>query len=190
MDILKLLQLQESKTLEFKRDTSNLTPIVKSIVAFANTAGGILLIGVNDDRSIFGLENPGKIQEQVANAINDCVKPQLSPDFLITEVSGKSILVVQVDYMPAPYYLVDKGEEKGVYIRLGNSNKLASKEAITEMKRAALHPFFDKASCDNVLESDLEKALIQKVLSKGGTSRTATKPRNSIFQPGFFERFL
>ena len=44
MDIEKLAQLPESKTLEFKRDTSSLEPILKAIVAFANTAGGIILV--------------------------------------------------------------------------------------------------------------------------------------------------
>ena len=45
MDILSLILLPESKTLEFKRDISSLGPILKTIVAFANTAGGTLIIG-------------------------------------------------------------------------------------------------------------------------------------------------
>jgi ATP-dependent DNA helicase RecG len=70
MDIIKLANLPESKTLEFKRDASSLDSILKAVIAFANTAGGIILIGVDDDGKIVGLDNPGKTQEQIVNSIN------------------------------------------------------------------------------------------------------------------------
>ncbi len=50
MKIQEILKQSEGKTLEFKRDISSLKPILKTLVAFANTAGGILFIG---------RENPG-----------------------------------------------------------------------------------------------------------------------------------
>ena len=49
MKIQKILKQPEGKTLEFKRDISSLKPILKTLVAFANTAGGILLIGREND---------------------------------------------------------------------------------------------------------------------------------------------
>lgn len=166
MDIEKLAQLPESKTLEFKRDTSSLDSILKAVVAFANTAGGIILIGVEDNGVIVGLHNPSKEQEKIANSIVNRIKPLLSPDFSIQEIGGKQILIIQVDYVPAPYYLSDKGEENGVYLRLGNTNRTVSNEVIAEIKRAAHHPFFDKAPCDNSSEKDLDKSLIYKTFAK------------------------
>ncbi|MBS0635094.1 MAG: ATP-binding protein [Verrucomicrobia bacterium] len=56
MNIEKLLSLPESKTLEFKRDLSSLDPILKTIVAFANTAGGVLIIGRSPDGKLSGIE--------------------------------------------------------------------------------------------------------------------------------------
>ena len=114
-DIKKLIQLPESQTLEFKRDTSSLDSILKAVISFANSAGGIILIGVDDDGTIPGLPNPTKIQEQIANSIAHRIKPQLLPNFSIATLKKKSILVIQIDYLPAPYYLADKGEEKSVY---------------------------------------------------------------------------
>jgi ATP-dependent DNA helicase RecG len=81
-------------------------------------------------------------------------------------VEDKQILVIQVDYTPAPYHLADKGETEGVYIRLGNTNRIVSAEAVSEMKRAAHHPFFDKTPCDNTSESDLDLDSIHNVFSK------------------------
>jgi len=48
MKIQEILKQPEGKTLEFKRDISSLKPILKTLVAFANTAGGILLIGLEN----------------------------------------------------------------------------------------------------------------------------------------------
>jgi len=175
MDIQKLAKLPESKTLEFKRDASSLEPILKTIVAFANTAGGILLIGVTDGHTICGLENSNKVEEQIANSVAHRIKPQIFPDFHIFKVKNKSVLAIQIDHLPAPYYLSDKGEEKSVYIRLGNSNRLASTEAIAEMKRAKHHPFFDKTPCDNVTEDDLDKELIRKTFSNHNVSVDTSK---------------
>ncbi len=166
MDIEKLAHLPESKTLEFKRDTSSLDSILKAVVAFANTAGGIILIGVEDDGSIIGLDNPSKDQEKIVNSIANRIKPLLSPDFTIITAKGRKVLVIQVDYIPAPYYLVDKGEAGGVYVRLGNTNRAVSGEVVSEIKRAAHHPFFDKTPCDHTSESDLDMELIQKTFAK------------------------
>ena len=74
MDIKKLTKLPESQTLEFKRDASSLDSILKSIIAFANSAGGITLIGIEDDGSITGLSDAAKTQEQIANSIAHRVK--------------------------------------------------------------------------------------------------------------------
>ena len=166
MDITKLADLPESKTLEFKRDASSLDSILKAVVAFANTAGGIVLIGVEDDGTIVGLNNPGKEQEKIVNSIANRIKPLLSPDFSIITVKDKQVLVIQVDYVPAPYYLADKGEAAGVYVRLGNTNRVVSGEVVSEIKRAAHHPFFDKTPCDNTAESDLDMDLIHRTFAK------------------------
>ncbi len=178
MDIIRLAKLPESKTLEFKRDTSSLEPILKCVVAFANTAGGIILIGVDDNGDIVGLKEPARVQEQLANAIAHRIKPQILPDFHIFEAKRKSVLVIQVDHVAVPYYLSDKGEENGVYTRLGNSTRLASKELIDEIKRAHHHPFFDKTACDNVVEFDLDMQLIETVFSKRNFSIDTVKLLN------------
>ncbi len=175
VDILKLTQLAESQTLEFKRDASSLEPILKSIIAFANSAGGILIIGVEDNGVISGLGDPAKVQEQIANAVAHRILPQLLPEFSIVEVKNKHLLVIQVDHIPAPFYLANKGEEHGVFIRLGNSSRLAGKEMIAEMKRASHHPYFDKAPCDNVTEANLDIPLIQTTLAKSNVTLDTAK---------------
>ena len=155
MDILKLSQFGEGKTLEYKRNTDSLISVLKSIIAFANTAGGIILIGVDDDGTIIGVQNPSKMQEQLANSISNRVKPQLIPDISVIDADNKSVIALQIEHAHGPFYLSDKGLEKSVYIRVGNSNHLASPEVTEELKRASNYWSFDKSPCDNVTESDL-----------------------------------
>lgn len=168
MDIEKLCQVGEGKTLEYKRNTDSLESILKSVIAFANTVGGIILIGVEDDGTIIGVNNPGKIQEQIANSIANRVKPQLLPDISVATIDDKSVLIVQIEHVSNPHYLSDKGIEKSVYVRIGNSNHLASHETIEELKRSGNYESFDKQPCDHVKESDLDMDRIRRVYKKQG----------------------
>jgi predicted HTH transcriptional regulator len=59
MRIDQLITSPEGKTLEFKRDLSSPRPMLKTLLAFANTAGGRLIVGVADDRQVIGVEYPG-----------------------------------------------------------------------------------------------------------------------------------
>ena len=75
-----LIQQPESKTLEFKRDLSSPRPVLKTLVAFANSAGGRLVLGVTDDRQVIGVANPLDEEERLANMIADSITPRLVPN--------------------------------------------------------------------------------------------------------------
>lgn len=83
MDIEHLLTLPESKTLEFKRDLSSLPQIMKTIVAFANTAGGILIIGYSPKTGYRSIPDVLLAEESLANAISDSIFQAALPDIVI-----------------------------------------------------------------------------------------------------------
>ena len=66
-----LLQSPEGKTLEFKRDLSSPRNVLRTLVAFANSAGGKLVIGVDDDRRVVGVADPLDEEERISNLIAD-----------------------------------------------------------------------------------------------------------------------
>ncbi|MCT0226076.1 helix-turn-helix domain-containing protein [Synechococcus sp. CS-1328] len=81
MDLLDLLKRLEGKTLEFKRDLSSPDGALKTIVAFANTAGGTLLIGVEDrSRNVRGVADPLDEEERLASLISDRISPRIVPE--------------------------------------------------------------------------------------------------------------
>lgn len=89
----ELLTHPEGKTLEFKRDLSSPKPLLKTLVAFANTAGGRLFVGIDDDRSIGGVENPLNEEERLCNLIADSIAPRLVPNVELLTVEGKRLLL-------------------------------------------------------------------------------------------------
>jgi predicted HTH transcriptional regulator len=66
--------------LEFKRDLSSIKPIMRTLIAFANTAGGILVIGRGDNGVITGIDDVLQAEESIANAIADSIMPAMMPD--------------------------------------------------------------------------------------------------------------
>jgi ATP-dependent DNA helicase RecG len=115
--IEELLLQEEGKTLEFKENIKNLDGVIHTIIAFANTAGGKILIGVKDkSKEVFGLQGPVEEEMRLANAIADSIEPLFSPDIHVVSWRNKEFLLVQVPHSVGPYYVRAKGLKQGTYI--------------------------------------------------------------------------
>ncbi len=133
----QLITKPEGKTLEFKRDISSPRNILKTLVAFANTAGGRLIIGVEDDsKAVLGVENPLDEEERLCSLIADNIEPRLVPNVEMVSFEDKTLLIVEVYPSGSrPHWLKKEGAEEGVYVRLGSTNRKADRELIAEHKR-------------------------------------------------------
>jgi len=146
MDILSVLKQPESKTLEFKRDLSSPDGVLRSLIAFANTSGGILVIGVEDKtRDIRGIRDPLALEERLANIISDNIFPLLVPNIEITPWRDTYLVLVQVyPSNSRPHYLKSKGLEKGTFIRVGSTNRRADSILIKELQRITRSEAYDE----------------------------------------------
>jgi predicted HTH transcriptional regulator len=145
MDLVELLKRPEGKTLEFKRELSAPDAALRTIVAFANTAGGTLLIGV-EDRSghVRGVSEPLDLEERLANLISDQVTPRLVPEIEILPWRRTQVLAVRVYPSPSrPHFLRREGPA-GVYVRVGSTNRRADAELIEELRRFGRGEAFDE----------------------------------------------
>lgn len=135
----------ESKTLEFKENAKNLFGIVKTVIAFANTAGGILLVGVKDKtKEIIGVPDALYEEERIANAISDSVAPLIIPDIEIHTYRDRELVVIRVPHAAGPFYLKAEGEKKGVYIRFGSTNRIADDEMLGSLKLFSENRSYDE----------------------------------------------
>jgi ATP-dependent DNA helicase RecG len=144
--LLELLKRPEGKTLEFKRDLSSPNGVLRSIIAFANTAGGTLLIGVEDkSRHVRGVKDPLATEERLANLLSDNIAPRLVPELEILPWRRTHVLALQVFPSHArPHYLRATGLENGAYVRVGSTNRRADSEMIAELGRFARGESFDE----------------------------------------------
>ena len=146
MNLIELLQRPEGKTLEFKRDLSSPEGVLRTIVAFSNTAGGTLLIGVEGGtRHVRGVKEPLAAEERLANLLSDSVVPRLVPNIDLLPWRSTHVLAVQVHPSPTrPHYLKSAGAELGVYVRVGSTNRRADKQLCDELRRVVRGESYDE----------------------------------------------
>jgi ATP-dependent DNA helicase RecG len=163
-DRFNVLSLNEGKTIEFKRDLSSPKNLLKTLVAFANTAGGRVIIGVDDQtKQSMGVEFPLDDEERLCSLIADSISPRLVPNIEMVTVQDRTLLIVEVYLSNSrPHYLRSEGSENGVYVRLGSSNRQADRELIGELRRSSQGVSFDAMPMPDLTESDLDLAAAQK----------------------------
>lgn len=168
MNIQKLLALEESKTLEFKRDLSSTSGILKTIIAFANTAGGIILIGIDDKtKHIRGIDTPLKNEERLASLISDNIHPQILPSIDIISFNKTQLISIEVfPSTSSPHFLNKKGLENSVYIRVGSTNRLADQQTIQEIKRVSTSKCFDEEPLPTLSPEALDFRLASEYFSE------------------------
>lgn len=175
----ELLSKNEGKTLEFKENTQSLQKIIQTIIAFANTAGGVLLLGIkNETKEIIGLANVLQEEEKIANAIADSVSPLLIPNLQFCSLRERDILIVTVPYSPSLYHLKSKGEVAGTFIRLGSTNRLADAHIIAEIRRLKEHTSFDQLPDCKFSLDDFDFELAKQLFSAAGKTFTQAKAKS------------
>ena len=168
----------ESKTLEFKEilpdDSSKW---IKTIIAFANGAGGKLVIGVNNKREIIGLKDDiFELKDKISNIISQMCEPQIIFDINTENIDNKEILVVKI--FPAnhtPYYIKSSGKENGTYIRLGATTHKADENTINDMSEYALRQLSEKFYNDTYLMDQNACSSPHLILWKTSSSRQGRK---------------
>jgi predicted HTH transcriptional regulator len=135
-ELLNLIEEGENIQVEFKRKFSTHDKIAREMIAFANTKGGYVLFGVDDDKKIVGVESEKETTELVKDAALNYSEPPL--EFLVEyrEVDSKEVVIVNVpESKKKPHRLQDYKSELDitnavVTIRVNDKSVQASKEMI------------------------------------------------------------
>ena len=144
--------LGESKNVEFKEKLpQNSEKYTKTVIGFANTQGGQLIIGIEDGtRKVTGVDNDSvfQVMDNIANTVSDSCTPQIVPDIAFQTIEGKTVVVASVaPGANRPYYLKSKGKENGTYIRVGGTTRLADAEKIRELEYEGARISWDEQIC-------------------------------------------
>jgi ATP-dependent DNA helicase RecG len=168
---------KESETIEYKSIVVD--DIKKSVVAFANSGGGTLYVGVDDGGGIVGLSGVDADMLTINNMLRDGIKPDIT---LLTrcyaeQVDGRDIIRINVQSgTERPYYIVGKGiRPEGVYVRHGAASVPASVTAIRKMIRETDGDIYEKLrSLEQTLTFDSANTEFAKRNVQFGVSQMAT----------------
>ncbi len=131
----KYLKDGEGTTLDFKQSVSSAAKIAKTMVSFANTKGGVLLMGVRDNKTLCGVRSEDE-KYMLDMAAHFYCRPELNIEIIEHEAEGKVLLEVKVpDGSDKPYYAKDEEGKWWVYVRVNDKSLLASKTTVDFLKR-------------------------------------------------------
>lgn len=167
----------ESVSVEFKeqdKETGALpSSIAKELVAFANTEGGDLYVGLADDGSVVGVDNPEDVMNRLTNLIHDSILPDLMPFIQIRPVKMEGRVVVKATVSigtERPYYLKKEGlRPSGVYVRRGSACFPLNEAGIREMIMETSGKSFEesRSQLQNLSFNSLKDELKSKNLKLG-----------------------
>ena len=179
MTLYDEIQQGESRTLEFKAELpSDAEKWVKTVVAFANGAGGKILIGVSDRREIVGISKDTDIfelKDGIADTISQMCEPQIMFDITAEKIEDAQLLILRVfPCNSTPYYIKKQGRKNGTYIRLGATTRVADYTALEELQFRGKRIFYDSIVDTELSVSDEDIEILCKEFSSKA-HRTITR---------------
>ncbi|MFO1423606.1 MAG: putative DNA binding domain-containing protein [Candidatus Competibacteraceae bacterium] len=175
-EILALIRQSENSSAEFKSANAHPDSLAMELVAFANTQGGILLIGVEDDGSISGLTESTDHEARIANIARNNVNPPINIESTIVSMPEGRILMVKVDRgRDRPYQTL----QNQFLVRVGSTNRTATQGELLRLFQQAGLFHYDATAVHGTGIADLNLAALDRHFSQYGFDLTAEedKPR-------------
>lgn len=168
--------MEEGERTEFKRQLTKES--MKTVVAFSNTAGGTLYIGIDDNGSAIGVENPDAVSLNIIHYLSDMIRPDVTMTTDISHITleKKDIIRVDVQEGPSkPYYLREKGlRPEGVYVRKGPSSIQAPESLIIKMIKECSTTFESSISAVQNLTFKTAKSIFEDTGVEFGNIQMST----------------
>lgn len=164
-ELNELIEGGENQNVEFKRKFTEPEKIAKEMLAFANTHGGRILFGIDDDKSVVGVESEKGEIEYIDLAARFFCEPEINYAVDIMHIYRKDVIIVNIpESFQKPHRLIENGksddDETKVYIRVKDRSVQASKETIKVLKKLR-----QDAPPQIINLGDKEKALIDYLQS-------------------------
>jgi ATP-dependent DNA helicase RecG len=163
----------ETENNEFKSQFTE--EIYKEVIAFVNTDGGIIYVGIDNEGNIVGLTDVGKEYTRITNGIQDAIQPEVTMFVRFTVQDNKVVRITVSEGANKPYYLRGKGlKPSGVFVRQGASSVPASPEQIRRMIKESGGDTFEE---NRSLEQDLTFDAAQRAFGMSGVEFAPEKYR-------------
>lgn len=140
-ELHEIIEKGENGLVEFKRKFSSPEKIAKEMIAFANTRGGCILFGVDDDRTVVGVESEKGEIELIDMAAKFFCEPEVKYEIEVLPIYRKDVVAVNIpESNIKPHTLIEDGKDNHdpyrVYIRVKDKSVLASKETVRVLRKS------------------------------------------------------
>ena len=172
-DIETLITHGEDQHVEFKASLRVREEIGETISAFANTHGGVILVGVSDTGEVLGVDIGKKTLEDVANWVKQNTDPPIYPDVTVPQRDGKEIIGISIQESDEkPVFFKDR-----VFQRVGKTNQRISASKIRELaKQERVKLYWDERICEGAGSVDMDEERMKWYLTRREEIRKVKKP--------------
>jgi ATP-dependent DNA helicase RecG len=172
-ELLRLIRGGEDTFLELKVKLSNTEKIAQEIVALANTGGGVIVFGVNDQLRVEGVDDPERVQDDLVRICREEVQPPLVP-FIdrIALDNGRRIVALDIESKRRPY----RTRDGRFYLRIGAEKREALREEISSLLDEARPIRYEDVPALGATIEDVDEAHLWSYLREfeGGAFEEAT----------------
>ncbi|MGB0427962.1 MAG: RNA-binding domain-containing protein [Flavobacteriales bacterium] len=167
LELLDLIQKGESSVVQFKVRVSDAYKIGTEMVAFSNTKGGLIIIGIDDktgDIQGLSFEEIAQANQLLANAASDNVKPQIFIETETIEVDNRNVIVASIAEGLSKPHTDNKGI---IWLKNGSDKrKVVAREEMARLLQNTGNLFADETVVNGTTINDIDDILFKKVIVK------------------------
>ena len=134
-DVLACMSEGEGARVEFKRALPRDERAARTLCAFANTRGGILIVGVTDRRRVHGVHRPEAVTDRLRMLSEIYLSPAIEVETQVVEVGGPRVVACSVPFSKTRPHAVLVDGEREVVVRVGASNRIADGPTLEALRR-------------------------------------------------------
>ncbi len=172
-ELIEMLNTQDECTwIEAKKGSSIDNSIMETVCSFSNEpglGGGVLLLGVSEDKqslfpsySVFGIDNPDKLQKDLATQCADLFNIPVRPQIQTESVNGKNVLRVTINELAAeqkPLYFKKRGLPRGAFRRIGSTDQSCTEDDLRVFYNAP-QTFYDATILNDTDWNDVDETAV------------------------------
>jgi len=164
-ELLELIDKGEDSRTQYKKDINNAVQLAQEMVAFSNSKGGFIIVGVDDAGNIAGLDSNDirRLNQLISNSANENVKPPVTPLSEIIKVGDKKVLVIEIkEGVNKPYCTAE-----GIYFtKVGSDKRKISQEELMRLFQESGKIYAEEMVVPDSSENDIDKELFYTFYEK------------------------
>lgn len=175
---------KESAILEFKRDMpQKKQTMLKTVVGFANTYGGQIVVGIDDSGEIIGVPEDAidQLIDDLNRSIYDSLSPSIYPAIYSKRFGDQLVIVIDIaEGGNKPYHFRDMRVNEGTYVRMGTHTMLATQDIIQQLHWQSQRKFLDEMPVYAAQEDDIDMSAFEKFLEQRKQHNIKADPQEML----------